>query len=485
MAGFPNALKDSVSHLFALVAGVVCGMFLAVGTPAIAQSKTLTLEEISRKLEELEAYQKKMEAQLEARHKKIVADREARRKRLAEVEAKAKELGTWGKQLLYEGTIPGFVYFPGTKTQFRLGGYARMDAIHNFNNMEDDDTIEFDNNLILTSDQPKHKAGGNTFFDPSATRLNFDSRTDTSDFSPTFNQLQVFVEGDFFPNTQGFRIRHAYAEWGPLLVGQTWEQWQDVDAQPFIFDYGGPASSVGFRTPMVRWRQPLGDGFFLTGVFEDPDSEITATDGTNFSTADSEDRLPDFILAGSVEGKDWHIKLSSMLRDLKTRKDGPFPEKSTLGWGGNFSGYLPAMNKDYFAFSIIGGKGVGHYVNATNSTNADAVLTTSKLRTIPLVGGHVDYQHQWTDTWLSSLVYSYVWIDNRKEQPGNAMHKAHYALANLKWNPYPLVHVGVEYIYGTRKNHNGAFGQAHRITFGFIYLFHKDPSLKNWWFGGG
>jgi hypothetical protein len=124
-------------------------------------------------------------------------------------------------------------------------------------------------------------------------------------------------------------------------------------------------------------------------------------------------------------------------------------------------------------------------VNATNSTNADAVLTTSKLRTIPLAGGHVDYQHQWTDQWLSSLVYSYVWIDNRKEQPGNAMHKAHYALANLKWNPYPLVHVGVEYIYGTRENKNGAFGQAHRITFGFIYLFHKDPSLKNWWFGGG
>ena len=76
-----------------------------------------------------------MEAQLEARHKKIVADREARRKRLAEVEAKAKEEGTWGKWALYEGTIPGFIYFPGTKTQFRFGGYARLDAIHNFNNM--------------------------------------------------------------------------------------------------------------------------------------------------------------------------------------------------------------------------------------------------------------------------------------------------------------------------------------------------------------
>ena len=222
MAGFPNTLQDSVSHLFTLVAVVVCLMVLAIMAPAVAQSKTLTLEEISQKLEELEAYQKKMEAQLKARHKKIVADREARRKRLAELEAKQKKEGTWGKQLLYEGTIPGFVYFPGTKTQFRFGGYARMDAIHNFNNMEDDDIIEFDNNQILTSDQPNAKAGGNTFFDPSATRLNFDSRTDTSDFDPTFDQLQVFVEEDFFPNAKSFRIRHAYAEWGPLLIGQTW-----------------------------------------------------------------------------------------------------------------------------------------------------------------------------------------------------------------------------------------------------------------------
>ena len=71
-----------------------------------------------------------------------------------------------------------------------------------------------------------------------------------------------------------------------------------------------------------------------------------------------------------------------------------FRKKARWAGGGNFSGYLPAIDKDYFAFSIIGGKGVGHYVNATNSTNADAVLTTSNLRTIPLAGGHVDYQHQ-------------------------------------------------------------------------------------------
>ena len=89
---------------------------------------------------------------------------------------------------------------------------------------------------------------------------------------------------------------------------------------------------------MVKWHQPLGDGFFLTASIEDPESEITAKNGTNFSTADSEDRLPDFVLIGGVEGKDWHVRLSSIFRDLKTRKGGHFTRGKCLGMGGQFFG---------------------------------------------------------------------------------------------------------------------------------------------------
>ena len=125
-------------------------------------------------------------------------------------------------------------------------------------------------------------------------------------------------------------------------------------------------------------------------------------------------------------------------------------------------------------------------MNATQTTNADAVVTTSDIHTIPAAGGQANYQHQWTDTWQSSVMYSYVWNNNRKDQPNNAIHRVNYLLANLKWNPYPLVHVGVEYLYGTRKNNDGALRASpsgHVRLHG--YLFHKDPSLKNWWFGGG
>ena len=42
--------KKTVLPMLALVVGMVCSMALATLTPAIAQSKTLTLEEISQKL---------------------------------------------------------------------------------------------------------------------------------------------------------------------------------------------------------------------------------------------------------------------------------------------------------------------------------------------------------------------------------------------------------------------------------------------------
>ena len=64
---------------------------------AVAQSKTLTLEEISQKLEELEAYQKKMEAQLEARHKKIVADRDSQEETAGRSGGEGKRRGHLGQ----------------------------------------------------------------------------------------------------------------------------------------------------------------------------------------------------------------------------------------------------------------------------------------------------------------------------------------------------------------------------------------------------
>ena len=56
-----------------------------------------------------------------------------------------------------KGRFRDLFIFRGRRQQFRFGGYARMDAVHNFNNMSDDDINAFYNRDILTSGQPKHK----------------------------------------------------------------------------------------------------------------------------------------------------------------------------------------------------------------------------------------------------------------------------------------------------------------------------------------
>ena len=105
-----------------------------------------------------------------------------------------------------------------------------------------------------------------------------------------------------------------------------------------------------FGPQMVKWRQPLGDGFFLTASFEDPKSEITATDGTNFSSADTEERLPDFLLIGTVEGKDWHFRLSSIFRDLKTRGTARLPRKTPWDGASIFQGCSPRLTRTSSGF---------------------------------------------------------------------------------------------------------------------------------------
>ena len=50
-----------------------------------------------------------------------------------------------------------------------------------------------------------------------------------------------------------FRLRHAYGEWGSLLVGQTNSIFMDIDVFPNVIDYWGPDGMVFWRNVQIRW----------------------------------------------------------------------------------------------------------------------------------------------------------------------------------------------------------------------------------------
>jgi hypothetical protein len=51
-------------------------------------------------------------------------------------------------------------------------------------------------------------------------------------------------------------------------------------------------------------------------------------------------------------------------------------------------------------------------------------------------------------------VFGWVDVDNRSEQSDDSLNRTLYTSVNLVWNPVTEMSMGIEYMWGKRKNHN-------------------------------
>ena len=109
-----------------------------------------------------------------------------------------------------EEILPGWWKIPKTSVQLKVGGYVKLDLIHDFNPIGSPDY--FDVSKIPT-DGP---VGENTHLNVKETRLFIDTKSRIKSTS-----IRAYVEGDFYGSGGAFRLRHAFLEIGRhLLVGQ-------------------------------------------------------------------------------------------------------------------------------------------------------------------------------------------------------------------------------------------------------------------------
>lgn len=338
-----------------------------------------------------------------------------------------------------------------------IGGYLKVDVIHDFDAIGN--RKRFVTRTIPVSGSASASDGPNTLVQANQTRFNLDGRTDLP-----FGRARMFFEMDFFSRENGPRLRHAFLDLGYLTGGQTWTSFADVSIIPVSLDFGLPPAVTLVRQPLARWTQPFGTAWTLAGSVEEAESDVTLPDaGSKPRTT-----IPDFHLRGRYEVDSWHAQLAMVLRSVGAEKSDGSSEE-TFAWGLGASSAFDLAPGDRVLARLAYGRGIGRYIQGLAGTgSAAAPDANGALEPLGALGAFVGLAHAWTDTLSSNAGYSYVHVDNSAGQAPDALRSTQYASTNLMWEFWTGAYVGMEFLYGTRTDKNGARGRARRLMFSAI-----------------
>jgi hypothetical protein len=359
----------------------------------------------------------------------------------------------------------GYFYLPGTQTILKIGGYFKTDFMYDPKQAGNPD--EF-----VTSSIPVPGVQGvhNSNVSIRPTRLSLDFRIPTK-----LGDARFYVEGDFFGTTSTTpRLRHAYAQVGNLLLGQTFTNFMDPDASPDTLDFEGPNGLVYVRSPQIRYGFAVSKRTVLFFSVEKPSSDLAFKTTTQVSSQPYSPS-PDGTVRLRQEYGRGHWQVASVFRSVGAYLPNGHTD-SVFGWGVNASGALRIFGRDNIIAEGTYGHGVARYIQDTSGLGIDAaVISTANphLKATREVGTEVAYQHYWTKNLRSNVVYGYVQAHNTAFQPGSAFHKSDYGAGNLIWNPFGSLNVGAEFLYGWQVLKNGQEGNSPRIQFSAKYSFVK------------
>jgi hypothetical protein len=332
-----------------------------------------------------------------------------------------------------------------------IGGYFKADLIQDLNAIGSTD--RFDPITIPTDGRP----GENTRLHARQTRLNVDFHPDQD-----YDDLQVFVEGDFFGDGNTVRLRHAYLRVGRLLAGQTWTTFMDESILPATLDFESPRSIVLDRRALLRWTQPVADHLSVAVALEDPhpilDLSVAPAGG------DVERPAPDLVSRFRYETALWHLQGAGLVRMIGYRAASGASDEEA-GWGFNFTGRFRVRETDSVLFQVALGEGFESYRQAMDG----AVDANGMVELNPVLAWVVGYEVDWTDRLSSTFVYSVAEGTTASFQPLSTAEAVEYLAANLVVKPLPRLSYGIEYLYGSRTDKDLARGEAHRLQFSVRY----------------
>ena len=366
-------------------------------------------------------------------------------------------------------SLRGFLQIPGTNTIIKFGGYARLDVIADDSN--NGNPNEFIPSSFPVPGQPNAGSPSRAQVEAKASRITFELRRPIGED----NNLRVYFENDFFGdsslNTMTYRVRHFYGQAWNVLVGQTFSNFMDVDAQPDTLDFEGPNALVNVRQPQIRYTQPFLDTRLqLAFAVEQPTSQInTGNEKVYGRGASPVNRAPD--LTGHIRYEDkklGHLQLSGIYRYLSFDNDNT--GQGISGWGISGTGEINLFAHDALTFQGTYGNGIARYIQDPSGQNEDAAIDSSgSLRALQAWGVSVGYTHQWFDKWKSTASYGFTKVNTDPSNGEFAFDHSHYVSANLVYQWSPSFRMGLEYLYGFKEDRNDQSHDGQRLNFVLKY----------------
>jgi hypothetical protein len=387
------------------------------------------------------------------------------------------------QKFVTRGIMPGSFLVPATNTSFRFRGFVRLMGLYDFN------PIGVPDAFVTNSIPVPQQHGENYNMSARMSRIATETWTPTPFLDWT---VHTFVEADFF-NGPGqaaggggnpFRLRHAFVDYGYFRVGQQNTVFMDASTWPSLVDFQGPAGWANQRRPGARMTLPLSDIWFWAFGVEQPFSDIT-TNGLGTNVQD----VPDFATHVRYEGDFGHFQIAGLARVLGYRpNDGETMRRAAYGLsvGTTFHpwawllGSNPVRKDNPNALErcrIIGqytaGWGVARYINDEVGQGLDGQVdpATGTFRPLYAAAYVVSYEQWYTERWLSNFTYSQTFAGNNGVQLPSTYAGAKYLGASLWFIPFRNMSLGIEYLWGERKNLDGERGFANRINMSAQYNF--------------
>jgi len=360
------------------------------------------------------------------------------------------------------------------KARVDIYGFVQMDAIYDFNRVDPAWNATLRPTRIPVNCPGDAGCGenGETIFSVRQSRLGFNG------FIPTeIGELKTKFEFDMFGVGQDagkttIRLRHAYGELGPFLVGQTNSLFMAGDVFPNTIDYWGPAGMIFFRNIQTRWTFLNQGGTKAAVALEAPGAAVDAgqvnvIDPTLGVT--SWNKYPDVTGQFRLDAPWGHFQAAGILRWLGYQSATGSVSGNKTGYGVNLSGALHTVGKDNLLMQLAYGHGIANYFNdggvdlaPDGNGNAEA---------LPILGWLLYYDKYWNPKWSSSIGYSEALQDNSGGQLPSAFKAGRYFSANILHYPAKSVMVGAELLWGERENNNGNNGSDSRVQFSAKYNF--------------